>query len=102
MQDRRNKINTHTTFSRVRYGTVTVGTSCVQLQAASLPCFEVLLVASPNNDQGTIVYVGEQADGCHIPLSAGDSCIVPINNLDKVYIRASAGTQTVHRAAGTW
>lgn len=101
-QDRRNKINTHTTFNRVRYGTVTVGTNCTQLQAASLECFEVLLVASPNNQQGTIIYVGEMADGCHIPLSAGSSCIVPINDLNKVYVRASAGTQTVHWAAGTW
>ena len=100
MQDRRNKTNTHTTFSRVRYGTVTVGTDCTQLQAASLECFEVLLVASPNND--AVAYVGEMADGCHIPLSAGGDCLVPINDLSKIYLRASSGTQTVHWAAGTW
>jgi len=102
MQDRRNKTNTHTTFDRIRYGTVTVGTDCTQLQVASLECFEVLLVASPNNDQGSIVYVGEMADGCHIPLSAGSNYVVPINDLNKICLRASTGTQTVHWAASAW
>ena len=60
----------------------------------SVECFEVMVQASRNN--GEYIKVGNRAQGCFFELAAGDSITIPINNLNKVQVKAEAGTQTVY------
>jgi len=59
---------------------------------ASVPCWQVLVQADPSN--ATNVLVGDEAHGCHIVLRAGESIMVPVNDVNKVYVRTADGGGT--------
>jgi len=82
------------TFAKLRSGTKTVGATCAPI-ADSTPCWRVVLQADPNNGQGDDVLVGGR-DGCHYQLQAGDSVEILINNLDKIYASAVAGSPVIN------
>lgn len=70
-----------------------VGAAQVALQTTTQPCFQVMLQASPaNNDY---VAVGNLAQGCHIRLVPGAMVTIPIDDVNKVFVRAGSGTQAV-------
>lgn len=71
-----------------------LSTSQVPLTADSTPCFSVLLQAALDNT--AYVYVGNETQGCYIELDAGATVTIPINDLNKVYVRAASGTQFVN------
>lgn len=76
-----------------------VGVTQVALQTATQPCFQVLVQAEPTNDD--FVAVGNSSQGCHVRLAPGAAITIPINDVNKVYVRAESGTQAVHWLAMT-
>jgi hypothetical protein len=78
-----------------------VGTSAVQVIAASTPATRGVTVKAADDNSGT-VYVGNSdvtantADGTDgFPLAAGDALTVPVDDANKVYVRGSAAGQKV-------
>jgi len=82
------------TYDVISCGTRAVGVAQVPLVATSMPCFQVLLQVG--RDQQTNVFVGNAANGCFVELIPGQSITIPINDLNKVYVRAAAEGQTVN------
>lgn len=83
-----------TTYDNMAAGHIEVGVAQVPLVAATIPCFEVLVQADPDN--GFDIYVGDMTYGCHIHMEPGDVIVIPINDVEKVYARSQAGAQTVN------
>lgn len=80
---------------------VTVGTSQAQLTATSTPVITTPIVKAQGDNTG-IVYVIKQgaAITTGIPISAGEAVTVPVDNLNKIYLIASASGQKVGAIAG--
>lgn len=85
--------------------TVTTAGTAVQLSSTATPCREVVITAETDNTG--IVVVGGSAVVASlstrkgIPLSAGDSITLEINNLNKVYLDATVSTDGVTYLAVT-
>lgn len=60
----------------------------------SIPCWQVLVQASANNT--AVVHVGNESQGCYVELPAGVALTIPVNDVNKIYVRAAAGIQTVN------
>ncbi|MCA9100066.1 MAG: hypothetical protein R3C10_03670 [Pirellulales bacterium] len=79
-----------------------IGTSAVQLVASSTPATRGVLVRAAHDNTGT-VYVGasssvtanssDATDG--LPLAAGDSLLVKVDDANKVYLIANTTGQKV-------
>lgn len=85
------------TYDGLTGGTIqTTGVKQIPLSPTPIPCWQVTLQASLTNQD--IVYVGGGgASGCHVELNAGGSIDIPINDVNKVYIRDGGnGAQTVN------
>ena len=78
------------TYDRILCGTVQTRAGQYPLQPVETQIFQVVVQASNANAVGSVVYVGSEIDGCHIELVTGASITIPINDLNKVYIRGSA------------
>ena len=81
------------TYDDMHTGTREVGMQQQALQAQTLAIFKVYVQADPGNNAN--VAVGRQ-QGCYVQLQAGIGIWIPINDLNKVHVRAIAGTQTVN------
>jgi hypothetical protein len=71
------------------------------LVGVTVACFGVIVQSSDTNQQGSYVYVGNQSQGCVIELTPGNSVIIPINDLEKIYVRGSAANLLVNFLAMT-
>lgn len=71
------------------------------LVGVTVACFGVVVQSSGTNPQGSYVYVGNRGQGCVIELTPGNSVIVPINDLEKIYVRGSAANLSVNFLAMT-
>ena len=88
------------TYDTMHTGTIQVGVNAVAISTVSVPCFEVLVQADPDNGAG--ILVGNNAQGCTIQLAAGlPPVTIRINDVEKVYARAVSGTQRVNWMAMT-
>lgn len=54
----------------------------------------VQIIAAAGNSQN--ILIGDAADNCVIPLAAGGSYLVPIDDPTKVFVQAASGTQTAY------
>ena len=74
----------------------TVGTTAVQLTAASTPCTEGVLVKALTTN-GDLVYVGKSGvtTGTGYELTAGETVTIETDNANKVYCIAGAAGQKV-------
>jgi hypothetical protein len=80
----------------------TVGTTAVQLTAASTPVKTHPIVKAPAANSG-VVYVGNSdavSPTTGMPLSAGDFMPVPVDDLNKIWLIASAADQKAAGIAG--
>jgi hypothetical protein len=59
-----------------------------------VPIFQVFIQADPGNTAN--IYVGCQLTGCHFVLTAGNFISLPINDLNKVCVRAGGDVQRVN------
>jgi hypothetical protein len=82
------------TYDATYCGQTVVGVAQVPLSAVSVPCFSVLLQAAAGN--GGLVYVGNLTHGCYVELPAGGVLTVPINDVEKVYVRAAGAGYVVN------
>jgi len=88
------------TYNDTHTGTILLTTlNAVAISAVSVPCFEVLVQADPNN--GRNVLIGNSKQGCTIRLTAGSAITIPINDVEKIMARAVFGTQRVNWMAMT-
>ena len=78
-------------FDATALGTIQVGPTQVPLTTVSVPCYQLLVISHPDNDQ--YIYVGDETHGCHIPLVPGASMTIPIDNVSKIHVRAASGSQ---------
>lgn len=86
---------TAATSSAFYDGTVAAAAAAAQLQAGSQPCAEVIVQNDPSNAVGQDIYVGNSTSQS-MRLKPGDSEIVPINDVNKVYVKAVTGTPRVN------
>jgi hypothetical protein len=79
-----------------------IGTSAVQMTESSITAKQGIVVKAARGNTG-VVYVGnsdvtadtvDDTDG--FELSGGESVTIPVNNANKVYVRASASGQRVY------
>ncbi len=61
--------------------------------ATNQPCMAVWVQADPANSQN--VLVGDSSNQ-YCALAAGKSVVIPVSNVNKVYVKSSSGTQTVN------
>ena len=80
-------------YDSMQCGTRTVNTAQVPLTTDSIVCWQVIVQASRTNTQ--YLRIGNSKQGCYFELAAGQAITIPINNLNKVYVRSESGTQTV-------
>lgn len=79
--------------------TVTTAGTAVQLSTSDVPCTRVIITAF-TNDTG-VISIGDSGVLANtttrkgIPLIAGQSVTVPINNLNKIYVDATVSTEGV-------
>ncbi len=78
------------------HGQTTVGTTAVQLIAASTACKKGVLVKALSTNTG-MVYHGKNGvtAGDGYELTAGETVVVEVDNVNKVYVIASAADQKV-------
>jgi len=76
---------------------LSVGTSAIPVDTDSKYRVEVTLLADSGNTD--IVYVGT-ATSQPFPLAAGASLSIPRTSLNRIYVRAASGTQTIHIICG--
>ena len=85
------------TYDKTRVGTLEVTGNQVPLVDESIPSFQVMVQNSHNNQ--AYLLVGNNYDGCYFEVAPGQAITILINNLDKVFLSAVAGTITVNYIA---
>jgi hypothetical protein len=92
-------VETSSVAGKVYHETVTVGTSQVTLTDTNRPLARGILVRADANNAGT-VYVGgvrvtTTGVNAGLPLAAGDSIFIPVQDPSQVYLVASQASQAV-------
>lgn len=60
----------------------------------SFPCFQVIVQADLANTAN--IFIGNLTQGCYYELAAGNAVTLPINNIEKIYVRSAAGVQAAN------
>jgi hypothetical protein len=83
----------------ITYGAVTTATSATGVQlnsGTSFPVSGILVQADEGNTASVYIQSGSGTTGGRISLAAGESIYLSVDNVNKVWIRAASGTQSVY------